>query len=475
MSKADLLAIDLGTQSIRLTAFDRTGQKQWNWSALVDSQIQGDIFEQSTEQWGALLLQGLCEARHAGIRPKAIAAAGPLAGYVALDSEGHALCPAVMYTDRRSAPEAKFVEAIALVQPDDSGLRVHIADPIPQWLRLFREFPEVAEKTAYFLDATGWINFFLTGQATVNAFTGLRLYTSDTQNKLGLKNPPFGKITPLGQAIGTLRPSIAQALGVDSAQVISATFDSKCAYLGSGLSTPGQATEISGTVSSLGVLSNKHIQDKTRRIYSVPFLNSFLVRGSTAAAGSSLEWAMQNLLQCNLAELDALLARSQPGANGICFLPYLAGERTPLWNPWASGSLLGLRLETDKSDIARAVIEGLAFSVGQIAAVGAECGVHMNEVFLAGGLARNDLLCQIKADVLNIPVKIYRDHELTSIGLGVIMAVSMGYFKDMPEATQSFTKVEKEFTPNTNTQKMHLEAFKKYQEYSKALAPLYTS
>ena len=160
MSNADLLAIDLGTQSIRLTAFDRTGQKQWNWSAVVDSQIKGDIFEQSTEQWGTLLLQGLCEARLAGIRPKAIAAAGPLAGYVALDSEGHALCHAVMYTDRRSAPEAKFVEAIALVQPDDSGLRVHIADPIPQWLRLCREFPEVAEKTAYFLDATGWINFF---------------------------------------------------------------------------------------------------------------------------------------------------------------------------------------------------------------------------------------------------------------------------------------------------------------------------
>ena len=475
MSNADLLAIDLGTQSIRLTAFDRSGQKQWNWSALVDSQIHGDIFEQSTEQWGTLLLQGLCEARLAGIRPKAIAAAGPLAGYVALDSEGHALCHAVMYTDRRSAPEAKFVEAIALVQPDDSGLRVHIADPIPQWLRLCREFPEVAEKTTYFLDATGWINFFLTGQATVNAFTGLRLYTSETQRLLGLKNPPFGKITPVGQAIGILRPSIAESVGVKNAQVISATFDSKCAYLGSGLSTPGQATEISGTVSSLGVLSHKHIQDTTRRIYSVPFLNSYMVRGSTAAAGSSLEWAMQNLLQCTLTELDTLLARSKPGANGLCFLPYLAGERTPLWNPWASGSLLGLRLETTKSDIARAVIEGLAFSVGHIATVVAECGVCIDEVFLAGGLARNDLLCQIKADVWNVPVKTFRDHELTSIGLGVIMAVSIGYFKDISKATQSFTKVEKEFTPNTNTQKVHLKAFKKYQEYSKSLAPLYTS
>ena len=108
---------------------------------------------------------------------------------------------------------------------------------------------------------------------------------------------------------------------------------------------------------------------------------------------------------------------------------------------------MGLRLETTKSDIARAVIEGLAFSVGHIATVVAECGVCIDEVFLAGGLARNDLLCQIKADVWNVPVKTFRDHELTSIGLGVIMAVSMGYFKDIPEATQSFTKVEKEFTP----------------------------
>jgi len=182
---------------------------------------------------------------------------------------------------------------------------------------------------------------------------------------------------------------------------------------------------------------------------------------------------MQNLLHCNYAELDALLAQSTPGANGICFLPYLAGERTPLWNPWASGSLLGLRLESTRSDIARAVMEGLAFSVGHIATVLAECGVQMDEVFLAGGLSRNNLLCQVKADILNVHVKTFRDYELTSIGLGVIMAVAMGYFKNMSEAASAFTHIEKEFIPNANTQNLHNDAFKKYQEYSKALAPLY--
>jgi xylulokinase len=170
-----------------------------------------------------------------------------------------------------------------------------------------------------------------------------------------------------------------------------------------------------------------------------------------------------------------LLTKSTPGANGISFLPYLAGERTPLWNPWASGSLLGLTLGSNKSDIARAVIEGLAFSVGHIATTIAECGTPIDEVFLAGGLARNDLLCQIKADVLNAPVKTFADYELTSIGLGAIMAVAMGFYKNLPEASQVFTKTEKEFNPNSSTQTFHMNAFKRYQEYSKALAPIYTN
>jgi ribulose kinase len=83
------------------------------------------------------------------------------------------------------------------------------------------------------------------------------------------------------------------------------------------------------------------------------------------------------------------------------------------------------------------------------------------------------VLCQIKADVWNVPVKTFSDHELTSIGLGVIMAVSLGYFKDMSEATSSFARIEKEFTPNVHTQNLHRDAFKRYQQYSNALAPLY--
>ena len=88
---AELLAVDLGTQSLRLAAYDDAGRRRWAWSAPVDSHIEGDVFEQSPEQWESLLLQGLGEAQRAGVRPVALAAAGPLAGYVALGADGRAL------------------------------------------------------------------------------------------------------------------------------------------------------------------------------------------------------------------------------------------------------------------------------------------------------------------------------------------------------------------------------------------------
>ena len=100
-----ILAIDLGTQSLRVSALDTAGQRLWSWSAPVESKVDGDVFEQFTEQWAGLLENALNEAQRAGIRPDAIAAAGPLAGFVALDAQGQALTPAVMYSDRRSAQD----------------------------------------------------------------------------------------------------------------------------------------------------------------------------------------------------------------------------------------------------------------------------------------------------------------------------------------------------------------------------------
>ena len=471
----ELMTVDLGTQSLRLAAYDDAGHKRWAWSAPVDSHIHGDIHEQAPEQWESLLLQGLGEAQRAGVKPSAIAAAGPLAGYVALGSDGRSLGAATMYPDRRATGQVSRVSQALRAAGNDHGLRVHAADPLPQWLDLVARSPERARHTCHFLDSTGWLNHLLSGESSLNAFTGLRLYDAAVREILSADNAPFGRIIHVGQDIGELRSALVARFGFGRVRVISAAFDSKSAYLGAGLSTPGEAVDISGTVSSLGVLWPSRIDDPQRRIYSVPFVDKHLVRGSTAAAGSSLEWMCRSLLREDPEALERLATQAPPGANGLTFLPYLSGERSPLWNPWASGAMLGLRLSSKPADFARAVFEGLAFSVGHISDVMRECGVELQSVRLAGGLARSSLLGQIKADVLGVPVAPFVDHELTSQGLASILAVATGQAADLVEASRRFTAVERWVEPQDATRAEHHEAYERYRAASACLEPSFVS
>ena len=471
----ELMTVDLGTQSLRLVAYDNIGRKQWTWSAPVDSHIDGDVYEQSPEQWESLLLQGLQEAQKAGVKPIAIAVAGTLAGYVALGSDGRALGAATMYPDRRATSQVTRVTQVLRDVGSDNGLRVHAADPFTQWLDLVARSPEKARHTRHFLDSTGWLNHLLSGESTLNAFTGLRLYDAKVREALSVANAPFGRIVEVGQDVGELRPELVSRFGFGRVRVISAAFDSKSAYLGAGLSSPGEAVDISGTVSSLGVLWPRRIDDPDRRIYSVPFVGQHLVRGSTAAAGSSLEWMCRNLLGEDPVALELLASQSPPGANGLTFLPYLSGERSPLWNPWASGAMLGLRLSSNSADFARAVFEGLAFSVGHIADVMRDCGVEMQSLRLAGGLARSSLLGQIKADVLGVPVAPFEDHELTSQGLAAILAVATEQAADLVEASRRINTIERWVEPQQSTRAAHREAYERYRSASACLEPSFVS
>ena len=471
----ELMTVDLGTQSLRLVAYDNIGRKQWTWSAPVDSHIDGDVYEQSPEQWESLLLQGLQEAQKAGVKPIAIAVAGTLAGYVALGSDDRALGAATMYPDRRATSQVTRVTQVLRDVGSDNGLRVHAADPFPQWLDLVARSPEKARHTRHFLDSTGWLNHLLSGESTLNAFTGLRLYDAKVREALSVANAPFGRIVEVGQDVGELRPELVSRFGFGRVRVISAAFDSKSAYLGAGLSSPGEAVDISGTVSSLGVLWPRRIDDPDRRIYSVPFVGQHLVRGSTASAGSSLEWMCRNLLGEDPVALERLASQSPPGANGLTFLPYLSGERSPLWNPWASGAMLGLRLSSNSADFARAVFEGLAFSVGHIADVMRDCGVEMQSLRLAGGLARSSLLGQIKADVLGVPVAPFEDHELTSQGLAAILAVATEQAADLVEASRRINTIERWVEPQQSTRAAHREAYERYRSASACLEPSFVS
>ena len=472
-----ILAIDLGTQSLRFAIFSTNAERLWTWSTPVDSTISGSVYIQDPQQWQEELLRGFDELQRTGLQPDVIVASGPLAGYTPIGSDGRSLGPAVMYLDARASEDVGVVQQIVdqVAGGHLGGFRVTIADPLPQALRLRREVPEIAAKADKLLDATGWVNHFLTGRATLNPYTTLRLYSESVMSLLKVNRSIFGDTVPVGTRIEMLRRGLADRCGLRQIPVLSAPFDSKCSYLAGGLSRQGSGLDISGTVTSVGVFQDDEVIDPQKRIYSIPFKKGFLVRGSTACAGSAVEWAKENLLELDFPSWIEAAAPVRPGADGITFLPYLAGERSPLWNPEARGALLGLALSTTKSVIARAVFESLAFSLNNVLSVMRDCGAEINGLRLSGGLARNDLICQIKSDVTGLRLQRSSDTELTTLGLIAIGSVALGCDENIDAAAFRITKVDRTFEPCAQRHREYQEPWQRYRRYSELLYPSSTA
>jgi xylulokinase len=450
MSDPVIIAIDLGTQSLRVSAIGLDGRRHWNVQRPVAMGNDGIRQEQDARQWRDLLLTGLREVAEAGFVPAVILASGPLAGWVPVGADGEPLAPALMYNDART--EADIATVQAALPAGTSVPRLTIADPLPHALWMRREGAATMSAARHFLDATGWLNFVLTGRATLSRYTALRLYNPGTRQQLGLDATPFGRTVEVGETIGVLVPELAERLGWPAVPVVAATFDSKCAYLGSGIHEPGDALDISGTVTSFGTVSATRVDDREDRIYSVPFGERWLVRGSTAAAGSIIEWARE-ALAFSIAELDhlALTAPVSLETDPV-FVPYLAGARAPLWRPRARGSLTGLSLGTGRADLARSIYAGLALSVRHIVDTIESCGAEVRHIRLAGGLSRSAALAQIKADILGRPVTVMADAELTTMGMAAIGAAHLGAYPTIGAAARRLSQDATTFHPRLPAQ-----------------------
>ena len=444
MSPRALIAIDLGTQSLRVSAIDLEGRRLWSRQQPVATFGDGARQEQDAAAWRSEMLAGLAEAAQAGIVPAAILASGPLAGWVPVAADGAPLGPAVMYNDTRTESELSVVRAA--LPADAVAPRPTIADPLPHALMLRREAPGIAARAAQFLDATGWLNYVLTGEPTLNSYTAIRLYDGETRERLAVTAVPFGRQVPVGSAIAPLVSALAERFGWPRVPVIAASFDSKCAYLGSGIAAPGEALDISGTVTSFGVVAAGPVRDVEDRIYTVPLGDRHLVRGSTAAAGSVIEWA-RACFGLDIAELDSLSLAEPISSDDPVFVPYLSGARAPLWHPRARGCLSGLSIATRRPALARTIYAGLALSLRHIVETIESCGAPATSIRLAGGLARSAALSQIKADILSRPVTVLDETELTTFGLAAIGAAALGQFPDIGTAARSFVRDARSFVP----------------------------
>lgn len=471
-----VLGLDLGTTEVkagfvtldgRLVALARVGY------GLDVSGGQGSAEQDPGSWWSAVV--GAVRGLHPGepVEVVAIGVDGHGPTLAAVDERGEATRPAITFLDTRSTAEAQELEAA-------TGVGGWALGPLPAALWLERHEPVAAASTRWYLTTWEWLAYRLTGEATaprvpmavepdlgvVARATGLRVERRPTQGAMGA-------------VVGSLTETSAAALGLRAGIPVSGgTNDAFASYLGAGLLEPGDAYDPGGSAGGFGVYWHEAVHVPGAFVTPAPLAGLYSVGAAMAATGRALDWFRDSIVgggAPGAVTTERLLeeaAATPPGADGLVFLPYLAGERSPLWDPQARGVFAGLSLGHGRGHLARAIVEASALAIRHVATPMLSSGVRVTAMRVCGGPARSHAWNQVKADVTGFHVLVPRVLETAVLGSAILGAVGVGAAPDIEAAIRTMTSIEREIDPRGDLAATYDSLFDAYVALYPATAPI---
>ncbi|NPV53042.1 MAG: hypothetical protein HPY71_05915 [Firmicutes bacterium] len=503
MGQACLLGIDVGTSSCKVTLYGIHGnliaQASGDYPVSRPSPLEA---EQDPADWweaarraiaGVLNSPGVDRAAIKGI-----GLSGQTPTQVLVDRQGNPVRPAIIWQDARAAGEARWLREEVGRERLQWFLGMDL--PIePTWtparlLWLSRNEPGSLERTYKILQPKDYIGFKLTGEffsdswsskGLVHLITGrpvheyLELVGVDAGHAPRCFRPfeVAGYTTPGAAEETSLPPGIP---------VVSGWSDALCGMLAlKAFSGPARGFNLSGTSEIAGVSSRDTVSDPLGLVPVPRELTGevAITYGPTQCGSDSLKWFIEAfgppVTATTFDTFDELVregtASSNWGSRGpIIFLPYLRGERAPIWDPLAKGVFLGVTREHGRADFIRAVLEGVAFSVRHVLTTAEESsGVTATSVALAGGGARNGEWSQVRADVLGRPVEVLEVVESGTLGAAILASVGAGIYESVRQATEGMVKIASVYEPSTGGRGEYDELFEVYKATYRVLKGLF--
>jgi xylulokinase len=414
---------------------------------------------------------------------------------IPVDRAGNPLHPAMIWLDRRAEEETNWLKSLPnadhLVDLNANPLDAAYTTPKLLWLK--KHHPEIFNSTYKFLEATGFIVSRLTGefvcdytQAYGYHFFDIRKEAWDQQvaQEIGVPLDKMPRLCPSTEVVGTVTEKAAGQLGIKpGVPVIAGCLDAIAGALGSGVVKAGQTNEQGGQAGGVGISLDRVVVEP-RLIFSHHVIpGQYLLQAGTVGGGS-LGWfrnqfgqpetSVAELLGQNPFELFSnQVAKSKPGANGLIFLPYMAGERTPLWSSLPRGVFFGLTYNTSRADTLRAIMEGCAFAVYDNLQIAEEHGAVVDEYLGSGGATQSAVWCQIKADIYGKPFIVARradggegGHDL---GLFALTAYGIGLHTDIGACVSDLLPTRQVFEPSMKNHALYQELFSVYRSVSRKL------
>jgi xylulokinase len=456
-----LMGIDVGTSSLKTVVTDECGKvvalHAEEYPVKIPERMQAEQYP--SDWWKAAVLSIRGCLRKASLNPReirCIGLSGQMHGLVPLDRNHEVVRPAIIHLDGRSQAQ---VEAIYAKAGREAFGRITLNPVFPGFLLasllwMKEHEPRNYERTSVVVLPKDFIRLKLTGEAatdhtdasgSLSYDTGTGKWSVELIRLLGL-DP--GKYPPCGESFaiaGKVTKAAAAETGLpEGTPVVFGGADQPLQALGNGVIQPGVMTSTIGTGGQIYSPVDRPVFNPGMNTHTFRNVQpgTWYVLGAMLSAGLSLKWLKQNVLQnMDYKGMDELADKVSPGSDGVIFLPYLLGERTPHLDPNAKAMFWGLSLRHGREHLVRAVMEAVVFGLKESVDIFEGMGIAINRIIASGGGARSRLWLQIQADVFGREIYATNIEEQACMGAAMLAGVGCGEYASLAEACEAMVKV----------------------------------
>ena len=485
-----LLGIDIGTSACKVAAFkaDGTVAAQATRSYQVFYPNPGWA-EQDPEQWWVAVCEAIRDVlQQPQVDSKKIVGIG-IDGQswsaIALNGDGDVLCRTPIWMDTRSQGIcdrlSRQIGSERIFSVCGNPMKPSYTLPKILWYK--EQAPQIYGKIDKILQSNGYIVWKLTGEITQDVSQGYGLQCFDMRKKkwdsamcreMGISVSMLPQLVACDCIVGRVTQEASRACGLPAGiPVVAGGLDAACGTLGAGVIDEGQTQEQGGQAGGMSICLSRYCADPRLILGYHVVPEKWLLQGGTTGGGGVMQWLSRELAEpehqrareCGgsvFAEMDKLAAKIPAGSEGVLFLPYMAGERSPIWNPYAKGVFYGLDFTKTRAHFYRAAMEGVAYSLRHNLEIAAQAGAPVTQLHAMGGAANSKLWTQIKSDVTGLPIRSAKSDMATTLGAAMLAGVATGVYKDYAQAVQQTVNMERSYVPNEENSSVYERGFCDY-------------
>lgn len=461
------VGIDLGTSAVKVIAVDKEGKIiAENSESYKVYYPQSGWSEQNPEDWLKASLKALKGLNVKDV--KGISFGGQMHGLVVLDEEDNVIRPCILWNDGRTGKQVEYLNKLPVAEYTGNIAFAGFTAPKILWLK--ENEPENFKRIAKIMLPKDYLAYMLTGEFVTDYSDASGMLLLDVKNKrwskqmldiCGIYEGQLPKLHESYDKIGTVKKQICEELGWGEVKVAAGAGDNAAAAIGTGTVKDGECNISLGTSGTIFIASDKFCLPKNNALHSFAHANgNYHLMGCILSAASANKWWIEDILDENYDLPEK--AENKIGKNEVMFLPYLMGERCPHNDVNARGAFIGMTANTTKSEMALAVLEGVAFAFRDCIELARENGIKITASTICGGGAKSELWQKIISNVLNLELKSVETEQGPAYGAAMLAMVACNEYKNTQTVAGALVKKRTVVVPQPEL----VEAYdKKYLKY----------